>query len=393
MKILHILSNFRWTERAEPATDLVCAQRRAGAQAYLVCGRNRGDPKESIAYRAARKGIDPFELELPKHFEWRTARRDLQGLRELAAIHAVDVVHAHMENGWLLSARAHRGAPDRPLLVGSVYDPAGPTGTLRNRYALSPSRTDGILVLCPGAAELTERRFRFPSDRIAVIEPAIDVARFHVRPDPAARKRFGVENAFVVGMVTAVGKRRRIDIVLDAVSRLAREIPELRVLLIGRGKMERFFEEPARRAGIRDRIVLGGYCRDEDLVTAYQAMDVLAYPMHGTDRSCRTVREALTAGVPVVASRIGFLPHLVRHEVTGLLADPNGAAMAEALRRLHRNAEERRRFSEQAREEAVRRFDPDLQAERTLDFYDRLRGGLRPEESILRASAPLPGVP
>ncbi len=377
MKVLHVLSNYRWTERAEPATDLVLAQRAMGIRADLVCGRNRADPSESIAYRALRRGLevrspDP-PLDLPKHFDWRSARSDIAGLRRLLRDGGYTVVHAHIENGWLLSALAMRGWRQRPLCVASLYDPAGLPWRLRSRFVASPRRTDGMAVLCEEAAAAIARRFGYPADRLSVIEPGVDTERFGVpQPREAARRRFGLEKAFVVGMVTAVGRRRRLDIVLDALASLAPEMPALRLLIIGRGKMEPFVEEPARARGIRDRIVLGGYCRDERLVEAYAAMDALAYPMHGTDRSCRTVREAMAAGVPVIASRVGFLPHLLRDGETGYLVEPNGAAMAEAVRRLDRLPDRGKAMARRAREEARRRFDPRRQAESMQAFYARL---------------------
>lgn len=373
MNILHVLSNYRWTERAEPATDLVLAQRDLGLHADLVCGRNRGDPGESVGFRAARKGVDPFCLELPKHFEWSTLRRDLSGLRRLIRTGGYDVVHAHMENGWLLSALAVRGPARRPLCVASLYDPAGLPRKWRNRWLANRRRTDGLAVICEEAAGSVCREYGFPEERIGVIEPGVDVERFgRAASRSEARRRFRVEGAFVVGMVTAVGGRRRLDLVLQAVARLVPEIPGIRLLVIGRGKMRRFLEEPARALGIRDRIVLGGYCRDDDLRQAYAAMDGLAYPMHGTDRSCRTVREALAAGVPVIASRVGFLPRLVRHGETGFLVDPAEKAMAEGIRALHRLPDKGAAMARRARQEAARRFDLRKQAAATQAFYERL---------------------
>lgn len=372
MKVLHILSNYRWTERAEPATDLIVAQRAAGVQADLVCGRNRSDREDSIVYRAGRRGVAPLQLTLPKHFAWSSLRSDLAGLRDLDRSGGYDVVHAHMENAWLLSALAFRSMPSPPLRVGSVYDPDGLPATLRTRYMLRGGRTDGVITLSERAKTGLHRPFSDPR-QLAVIEPSINVDRFRQPPQPDARRRFGTEGAFAIGMVTAVGRRRRLDIVLEALARVAGDIPEARLLVIGRGKLEEFIEKPARALGIRDRVLLGGYCRDQDLVDAYGAMDLLAYPMHGTDRSCRTVREALTAGVPVTASRVGFLPDLVRDGETGCVVPPDPEALAAAWRRLYRAPDTLRAMAERARTDAARRFDPARQASETLAFYDRLR--------------------
>ena len=48
-------------------------------------------------------------------------------------------------------------------------------------------------------------------------------------------------------------------------------------------------------------------CRGDDLVAAYRAMHALAYPVPGTDQTCRTVREAMAAGVPIVGSAFALM--------------------------------------------------------------------------------------
>jgi len=370
VNVLHILSNFRWTERSEPATDLVLAQQAEGTNANLVCGRNRADPLDSVEYRAKLRGVNPLLLDLPKHFEWTTALRDINGLQRLASEHKANVMHCHLENGWLLTSLAICTMRQKPLLIGHIYDPEGLDHSIRSIY-LAKRRTDGIIVITESAKKNMIERFNFPEDRIAVIEPGVNIDRFNI-PRQNTRAQFGLKDEFVVGMVTAFGRRRRVDIVLNAVSLLAQELPDLRLLLIGRGKIDMLVEVPAKAMRIRDHIILGGYCRDNKLVEAYHAMDVFAYPMPGTDRSCRAVREALTAGVPVVASRIGFLPELVADGETGRVVDATPEGMADAIRKLYHDRKRLTAMSKRAAETSTQRFSPATYAAKTLSFYNKL---------------------
>jgi spore coat protein SA len=131
-------------------------------------------------------------------------------------------------------------------------------------------------------------------------------------------------------------------------------------------------EKPARELGIRDKLTLAGYCSGDRLVAAFRAMDVLLYPIPGSDQSCRTVREAMAAGVPVVAPRIGFLPELVEDRVTGYLMNSASVELVLVLRELIQNRPELKQMGRRALERAVRRFPPALQAEKVLSFYQRL---------------------
>jgi glycosyltransferase involved in cell wall biosynthesis len=147
------------------------------------------------------------------------------------------------------------------------------------------------------------------------------------------------------------------------------------MLLVGRGRegaVEKVVEKPAREMKIYDRIVMPGYCKGDRLVAAYRAMDVLVYPIPGSDQSCRTVREAMAAGVPVIATKIGFLPELIDDRVTGRLMAFSWESLADILKELVSDEKKLVDMGCRALDCATRRFAPDLQARKTLDFYQRL---------------------
>jgi glycosyltransferase involved in cell wall biosynthesis len=176
-------------------------------------------------------------------------------------------------------------------------------------------------------------------------------------------------------MVTRIREARRLDLVLEAVAKLTPKYPALKLMIVGRGgegAVETVIEKPAEALGIRDRVVLPGYCRDHKLVDAYRAMDLLAYPFPGTDPSCRTVREAMAAGLPVVACRVGFLPVLVGEGETGYVTAADPAALAGAIDTLLGDPTLRERMATQAAIEARERFTSKAQAAQCLRFYETL---------------------
>lgn len=376
MRILHLVSNFRWTERIEPAADLAIAQRQLGHDVRYACGHNKGAPPEDcIQGRAARKGLafdDRFVFD--KHFRPLSAWNDLARLKKYVADFQPDVVHCHLPNDHMLAALAIRNASPRPLLVRTLYEPDGPQWPLRYAFISSPP-TDGLILVTEQTRPRTGPRFAERPERIAVLAPGIDIDEFAGRNDLGKLDNVSVPpGSFVVGMVTSINQRRRVDLALEAVGLLAPRHPNLRLLIAGRGKVDVFVWEPARRLGISDRILLPGYCRNDDLVKAYHTMDALLYPFHGTDQSCRTVREALASGLPVVASALGVVPDLVKDDETGFLSGFNAPALAEALEKLLRLEPARRaRMSAQAAADARARFSRTTQAQLVLEFYERLR--------------------
>jgi glycosyltransferase involved in cell wall biosynthesis len=112
----------------------------------------------------------------------------------------------------------------------------------------------------------------------------------------------------------------------------------------------------AAELGIGERVQLLGL-RD-DVAEVLQAADVFVHPAVWGEAFGLTIAEAMAAGLPVVASRVGGIPELVTHGETGLLVPPGDAgALAGALNLLAADAQERARLGANARRRVLERFD------------------------------------
>jgi len=382
LKILHLLSNWKWTEISEPAVDLALAQKRLGAEIEFVCGHGPHDrSKRRVDYHARIKQLDSIHvLAMPKHFRVVPAYSDRANLRSILKRFQPDIIHCHKSNAHLMGFLS-RGISKPPAIVRSCYDPDGLPQDFRSRLLLKFG-TEGLVVINEKSRQLAMIRNGLSPEAMQVIEPGIDLDRFSpqrkISEDPL---RFGLKpDAFVIGVVSRIREARRLDISLKAIQALAGAHPQLQLLLVGRGRdgaVERVVETPAREMDILDRVVLAGYCDGDRLVAAYRAMDVLVYPSPGSDKSCRTVREAMAAGIPVIAPATGFLPELIKDQVSGRLMDPSGENLAEIMEELIQDPKTLRDLAHRALKTAIQRFSPMLQAERTLNFYQKLLKSLK----------------
>ena len=377
LKILHLLSNWKWTEVSEPAVELALAQQQLGAVIEFVCGRGPADQaKRRVDYHARKKKLTSIHvLDMPKHLKLLPAIRDCAALRPMLRRFKPDIIHCHKKNAQLMGVMS-RGVSKRPLIVRGCYDPEGPPRDLRSRlmYTLG---TDGMVVINERSRQRTVSRHGIPVENVQVVEPGIDLDRFSPRRHISeTRANFGLkQDAFVMGVVTRIRASRRLDLPMKALHRLAPAFPQLQMLLVGRGRegaVAKVVTKPARALNIFDRIVLAGYCEEDRLVAAYRAMDVLVYPIPGSDRSCRTVREAMAAGVPVIAPEVGFLPELIEDHTTGRLMALDRESLANILEELILDKAQLLEMGQKSLQTAIRRFSPVLQAERTLDFYHKL---------------------
>jgi len=377
LKILHLLSNWKWTEISEPAVDLALAQKKLGSEIEFVCGRGPADrSKRRVDYNARLKKLDPIHvLEMPKHFGVLPACKDYAILRPLLKRFQPDVIHCHKSNAHLMGFLS-RGITKPPVIVRSCYDSDGPQHGFRSRL-LYDLGTEGMVVINEQSRQVAISRNGLSPEIVQVIEPGIDLDRFSPQREISEdQHRFGLKpDSFVVGIVSRIRDSRRLDLSLKAIAALVKAFPQLQMLLVGRGRegaVEKVVEQPAREMGIPDRIVMAGYCEGDRLVAAYRAMDVLVYASPGSDKSCRTVREAMAAGVPVIAPGIGFLPELIGDHTTGRLMDLSWQSLAKILEEFIQNKVKLREMGRRSLETSILRFSPMLQAERTLDFYRKI---------------------
>lgn len=376
MKILHLLSNWKWSERSEPVIDLAISQSSLGAKVCFVCGRAPENcPVADVYYNAKEKGLEYLISlsEMSKHFNMFSVFRGIQKIRKIITDENPDIIHCHMRNAHFLAGLAQK--KDRALLVRTIYDPEQLGGDLRSKCC-NKYFSHGLIVMTEQTKQLAVDQ-SFPAQKIEIIEPGIDALRFSPERSLEQDLDFvgSLEENFVAGLVTRIRPTRRLDVAMQAIDQLHGQYPQLRLLLVGRGRpgaFESVVDQPASEMGIRDLIIPTGYCQGDDLVAAYRKMDVLIYTMPGTDKTCRTVREAMAAGVPVIAPKIGFLTQLIEDKVNGRLVDFNPESFALALKELMDSPEYLKRLSQGTLESAKERFDLSVQAEKTLQFYNFL---------------------
>lgn len=379
MKILHLLSNWKWTERSEPAADLALAQQKAGADICFVCGATPVGSEEvnGVLYNLKRKGLNNvIALKMPKHLNPLALMSDVSKLKKLRGHFQWDIIHAHMPNAHLTAAFLNKGC-HKTKIVRQYYNPECLRTDARSRKLLR-RHTNGAIVVSARMWGLVALEGVLPPDYICVAPPGIDLERF--RPervlDVPADLNFGLtSNNFVIGMITRIRAARRLDIVLKALAEIKGQYPHVRLLLVGRGSegaLEDVVLKPAAAMGLSDKIIVAGYCRNDELVQALRLMNVLAYPTAGTDKTCRTVREAMAAGVMPIAPETALLPEIITNNDTGVFMRKDGADLAQILTQLICEPKRVKDMGRNAYEYASKKFALKTQAETTLDFYEHL---------------------
>jgi glycosyltransferase involved in cell wall biosynthesis len=170
-------------------------------------------------------------------------------------------------------------------------------------------------------------------------------------------------------------------IMIEAFARFREGFAGAYLRLAGRGPHIYRMRSHVKRRGVDEACdFVGTYTEEEGRVAFMQSLDVFVLPTlaEGTPNS---VIEAMAAGLPVIASAVGGLPEIITPEI-GILVPPGDAcALAEAMLRLARDAELRRRMGRAARARYLEMFSPEAVLPILLRTYERVaaRASCAPE--------------
>jgi len=375
VKLLHLFANWKWTGPAEPAVALAATLAGRGHDVRFACGREVGTLPNEVANELRARGVQPnLDFRLGKHRHPIYDRLDRSAMRKLLKKFKPDLVHCHLPNDQRIAGPEAKelGIP----VVRSLYDGDPPPVDSDVRAQMTGAA--GVITISERMRDSVIARFGVAPERVAAIDCAVDLKRFNAKSKglPDLRPAYGLaKDDFVVGIVARMQRHRRFEIFFDAMTKASAEIPNLKILLVGRGTwMEEVAVKPAARSELVGKAIFTGYRRGSEYVSTLACMSVKVYLTPGSDGSCRAAREAMAMGVPIVAAKRGHLVDLVEDGVTGVLVDDDPEQLAAALVRLAKDPAERERMADASYKKAQKRFGLPLLAKNVEAFYSQVLG-------------------
>lgn len=206
-----------------------------------------------------------------------------------------------------------------------------------------------------------------PRHEIRVVYNGVRVDRF--RPDAPNTRPLapGAEGPVVLysGRPTLL---KGIGVLIDAIPAVLGEVPNAHFAFAGGSEAE--FRSLTQGKNLpMDHIHILGRIRYDDLPAVYASADVAVAPTFA-DNVPFWVMEAMSSGLPVVASRVGGIPEVITDGKNGVLIAPgSSAALAQALIPLLRDRERRTTLGQAARSSVTERFTWGQTATQTIDLY------------------------
>jgi glycosyltransferase involved in cell wall biosynthesis len=289
----------------------------------------------------------------------------LDTFRKLAAFaqwsrrYRIDVVHTWelYSNIFGLPGAAAAGVPVR---IGS-------------RRGLNPDRTAGqrrlqrlayaaahrVVANSEAAARLL-REEGVPSARVTIVRNGIDLSPYSSRTDRSCLRR--------VVMVAGLRRIKGLDVLVMAAAKIVARVPDARFVIVGEGPERESALLQVRQFGLENSFEFLGH-RD-DVPALLAEADLFVLPSR-SEAFPNAVIEAMAAGLPVVATRVGGIVELVQPERTGVLVpsdDPE--ALAAAVMNLMARPDQANALGRAARQEVERQYSLSSMVGRFEELYE-----------------------
>ncbi len=237
------------------------------------------------------------------------------------------------------------------------------------RYTLARS---SVLVGDCQAVRAKAISFGFPNERIVTFPWGVNLEQFC--PGPADPRLRGGEDTFVILSLRSWEPLYGVDLLVRAFIRAAREVPELRLLLLGSGSQAGLIRRLVSDSGVQDQVISIGQVANHDLPGYYRACDLYVSASH-SDGSSVSLMEALACGRPALLSDIpGNVEWITPGEQGWLFPDGDEQALAAGILNAYEQRERLMQMGEEARALAERRADWEKNFKELLRAYQMAVG-------------------
>jgi PEP-CTERM/exosortase A-associated glycosyltransferase len=307
-------------------------------------------PEERIGgFRYYRSGAVPRGAGL-FGTERRLMRALTRRLREVVELEKPDVLHAHSPVLNAISTFRVAREVGIPVIyeIRAFWEDAaanhGSYDTGSRKYKLMQSLetrachlADQIAVISHGIKnDLITRSI--PTEKLTLAPNGVDVDHFKAcSPDSRYLKAWRLGGKKIIGFIGSFFKYEGLDLLIEAMARLAETRSDVALLLVGGGRIESELRAQIEQLRLKDRVTMPGKIPHESIPAVYAMCDILAYPRYASRLTELTTPlkplEAMAMGRGVIASDIGGHRELIQHGRTGLLFRAGDlSALVETLR-------------------------------------------------------------
>jgi len=310
-------------------------------------------------------GLPTFVIPMKSQWDFRWIVRCCRLVRQ----HNVSLIHAHEFRANAYGSLVAKLC--RIPLVGTVHGKNYYPDRAKRRIAYRwTSRAAHMVAVSHDLQRFLEERIGIAHDRITVIHNGVDmIPRESLAQVQRLRSEFGVgEDEFVMGIVGSLFPVKGHVYLFRALKLALAYRPKTRLLVIGQGFLKRTLEQELSELGIEHAVSFLG--RRNDVPRILPLLDLFVLPSLSEGLSVALL-EAMSAGVPAIASEVGGNPEVVVDGETGYLVPPQSSEeLGSRIIEFMSNPESARLLGESGKERVARDFTTARMLEQYQDLYD-----------------------
>ena len=226
---------------------------------------------------------------------------------------------------------------------------------------------DAIISVCKKSTEeILESGF--PKDILIEIPNGVDTHKFF---KDVQRERKNQNNIIYVGRLD---NYKGVNYLLSGFKDVLSKVDNVKLTIVGNGPDESLLMDMANNLRIKDNVVFKG--RQEDILSELYVADIFVLPSLSEGMS-NVLLEAMSCGLPVVATSVGGNGDLIKDRCNGILIEPrNSMKLSAALLELLENEELAKKLGKEARKTVKENYSMDHIVDKYVELYSRLVHGL-----------------
>ncbi len=360
IRILHLSSEKSWRGGEQQIAYLIGMLNKKNTDNYIACRKGSEFHKYS-----EEKGWPCHALDFSSPFDIRTAYQ-ISGLCKKLDI---DILHLHTSGGHTLGVLStYFGHKAHLILTRRVDFP------IRNNFLsiwkYNHPRIEKIITVSNAIKQILNKVIS-DREKCITVHSGININRFDLeKPHDFLKKTYNINNnEVIIGNTSALAEHKDYYTFIDTADILLKKGLNAVFFIIGDGPIRENLRKYIEKKGLKKKVILTGFL--SNIYEIVPELDIFLMTSK-TEGLGTSVLDAFACKVPVVATRAGGIPEMVRHEETGLLSEAGDApGLADNVIRLIRNEALRRSMVNIAYQLLKERFTRESNAARIFDIYKK----------------------
>ncbi|MFC1871161.1 glycosyltransferase family 4 protein [Chloroflexota bacterium] len=227
-----------------------------------------------------------------------------------------DVIHEQGISGLAFGIKGF-------LKIPYVVSPRGTelylASGLYRKFIIRPALSNAAVRIALTQNMVDEMKRIFPNE-VNIIPNGVDLARFEAYSRGDARQRLGIaEMEKIILCVANLRWEKGHEYLIEAMVDVSNSYPETRLFIVGDGPRREIIQNLVQNKGLNEKVVFTGFIPPDMIPEYMAAADVFVLPSL-TEGFPNVLLEAMAAGLPIVATRVGGVPEIVTDGQNGFLA-------------------------------------------------------------------------